>query len=80
MVLAVYESNIAWSQIIIFFDECEYNRFWNRTNIQAQKWMKINEPSFAESLGLSTDLSEVCYLEEVQNDEENYKQKIWFYR
>lgn len=79
VVLAVYENNIAWSEIIIFFDEKYYYDFWLRTNIQVQKWTKIYEPSFAESLGLNTDLSEVCYLEEVQNDEDNYKQKIWFY-
>lgn len=79
VVLAVYESNIAWSQIIIFFDAAEYGRFWNRTDIQVQKWTKINESSLTDTLGLNTDLSEVCYLEEVQNDEDNYKQKIWFY-
>ena len=79
VILAVYENNIAWSQIIIFFDEEEYNRFWDRTNVQVQKWTKIDEPSFAKSLGLNTDLSEICYWEEVQNDEENFKQKIRFY-
>lgn len=30
-------------------------------------------------MGLKTDLNEVCYLEEVRNDEDNYSQKIWFY-
>ncbi len=77
--LAVYEENIAWSQIIIFFDEHQYNTFWNRTDIESQKWTKINPPSLAESMGSKTDLNEVCYLEEVRNDEDNYSQKIWFY-
>lgn len=77
--LAVYEENIAWSQIIIFFDEHQYNTFWNRTDIEFQKWTKINPPSLAESMGSKTDLNEVCYLEEVRNDEDNYSQKIWFY-
>lgn len=79
VVLAVYENNIAWSEIIIFFDEKYYHDFWRRTNIQVQRWTKIDEPSFAKSLGVKTNLKECCYLEEVQNDEENYKQKIWFY-
>lgn len=34
---------------------------------------------FVESLGIATTLMECCYLEEVQNEEENFRQNIWFY-
>ncbi len=77
--LALYEENIAWSEIFLWFDEYQYSTFWNRTNIEFQKWTKINRPSLAESMGITTTLDEVCYLEEVRNEEDNYSQKIWFY-
>lgn len=79
VVLAVHEQNVAWSNITLFFDKEYYRDFWNRSDIQFQKWTKVNEPSFAKSLSLETDLNECCYLEEVKNDEDDYKQKIWFY-
>lgn len=79
VILAVYEDNIAWSEIMLFFDEHQYSTFWNRDKIEYQKWTKINAPSLAESMGITTPLNEVCYLEEVRNDEDNYSQKIWFY-
>lgn len=77
--LVVYEKNIAWSSIQLLFSEKEYQLFWNRTKIEVQKWTKIQVNSFAESLGIETTLKECCYLEEVQNEEENFRQNIWFY-
>lgn len=79
VVLIVFESNIAWSEIILFFDEKGYYRFWNRSDIQTQKWSKINTPSLAEAFGITTSLNECCCLEEIRNDDDNYSQKIWFY-
>lgn len=63
----------------MLFSEKEYQLFWNRTKIEVQKWTKIQVDSFAESLGIETTLKECCYLEEVQNEEENFRQNIWFY-
>lgn len=77
--LIVYEKNIASSSILLLFSEKEYQLFWHRTEIQVQKWTKIPVHSFAESLGIETTLKECCYLEEVQNEEECFSQKIWFY-
>ncbi len=62
VVLAVYEANVASSEIILFFDPHEYDDFWNRNNIQYQKWSRIEKPSFARSMGLTTSLTERCYL------------------
>ncbi len=81
VVLVVYENNVAWSQIILFFEERYYRTFWDRTDIRYQKWTRVYEPSFAERMGLHTRLNGRCYLEQVCNDEENenFSQKIWFY-
>lgn len=79
VVLAVYEANVASSEIILFFDPHEYDVFWSRNNIQYQKWSRTESPSFARSMGLTTSLTERCYLEEVQNDEDNIRQTIRFY-
>lgn len=77
--LVVYEKNISRSSIQLIFSEKEYQLFWDRTKIKVQKWTKINANSFAESLGIATTLKECCYLEEVQNEEEDFRQNIWFY-
>lgn len=79
VILCVYENNIAHSSILLLFSEKEYQSFWHRTQIEVQKWTRIYEDSFVENLGLETVLKEYCYLEEVQNEEENFKQRIWFY-
>ncbi len=79
VLLTVFEENPARSEIILFYDEREYNTFRIRKDIRYQKWSVVSRPSLAESMGLRTTLSEQCCLEEVRNEEDNYRRCIWFY-
>jgi len=79
IILAVYEENFAHSQILIFYENSYYNTFWDREDIQYQKWSKVNKGSLIAKLNIMTNLTEVGYLKEVSDEVGYRKQKIWFF-
>lgn len=79
IVLAVYEENFAHSQILIFYGDSYYDKFWDRKDIQYQKWSRVSKDSLIARLNVITNLNEVGYLEEVSDELGYRKQKLWFY-
>ena len=78
MVAAITYPNVRESQIIIFYDEKYYYSFWDRKG-PYQIWTPMDDKrSFAKER-IVTDLPEIGYIEEL-NDEDYYaKSYIWFY-
>ncbi len=79
IILAVYEENFAQSQILIFYRNSDYDTFWDRKDIQYQKWSRISKDSLIAKLHVTINLTEVGYLEEISDELGYRKQKIWFY-
>lgn len=79
VVAAITYPNVRESQIIIFYDEEYYNSFWDRKG-PYQVWTLMDgKRSFAKERGIVTELREIGYIEEL-NDEDYYaKSYIWFY-
>lgn len=79
VVAAITYPDVRESQIIIFYDEEYYNSFLDRKG-PYQIWTRVDDKrSFAKERGIVTELSEIGYMEEL-NDEDYYaKSYIWFY-
>ncbi|MBO0459790.1 DUF3916 domain-containing protein [Enterococcus hulanensis] len=78
-VVAVISVPYYWnSQIIIFYDEDYYDRFWDRTGPE-QFWTKVDqEYSFCKERGIETAMREICYREKIVDDE-IFVNDLWFY-
>ncbi len=77
--LSVPAHNIAHAQISLIFDKAYYDTFWNRTDITTQRWTKLEQPSLAQTWGISTTLQHCVYLEEIADECGFYRDEIWFY-
>lgn len=77
--LSVPKHNITHSQISLLFDENYYRTFWDRNNINIQRWTKLEKPSITEELEIPTTLPHCGYLEEIPNEFGFYIDELWFY-
>lgn len=67
------------SQIIVFYDECYYNSFWDRTG-SYQVWkLERENKSFCKERNIITPLQEICYHETLTDNDEVFKCDLWFY-
>ena len=79
VVAAITYPDVRRSQIIIFYDEENYNSFWNRKG-PYQIWTLVDDKSsFARERGIVTELPEIGYIEELNDDDYYVKSYIWFY-
>ena len=79
VVAAITYPNIRLSEIIIFYEEWYYKSFWDRKG-PYQIWTPMNNDySFAKARGIVTELSEIGYIEELNDEDYNIKSQIWFY-
>lgn len=79
VVAAITYPNVRNSQIIIFYDEQYYKTFWDRKG-PYQIWTPIkNQRSFAKERGITTQLPEIGYIEELDDEDWYAKSYIWFY-
>lgn len=66
------------SQIIIFYDDQYYETFWNRHN-EYQSWIKISGKSYKDAFVLETNMKEVGFIEEINEEDCSYIGELWFY-
>lgn len=67
------------SQIIIFYDEAYYKGFFDRKT-PGQTWLEMKEnASFIAQRGVKSCFEEACYMETIQDEEELFEGRIWFY-
>lgn len=79
VVAAITYPDVRESQIIIFYDEEYYNSFWDRKG-PYQIWTRVDDKrSFAKERGIMTELPEIGYLEELNDEDYCAKSHIWFY-
>lgn len=79
VVAAITYPDVRNSQIIIFYDEEYYNSFWNRKG-PYQIWTLMDKKySFAKERGIVTELPEIGYIEELNDEDYHTKTHIWFY-
>lgn len=77
--LSVPKHNIAHAQISLIFDENYYYTFWDRNDINIQRWTKLAKPSITQTLDIPTSLPHYGYLEEMLDENVLYRDEIWFY-
>ena len=79
VVAAITYPNVRESQIIIFYDEEYYNCFWARKG-PYQIWTQVDDKrSFVKERGIVTELPEIGYIEELNDEDYQTKSYIWFY-
>lgn len=68
------------SQLVAFFDVEYYNHFFDRKN-DYQKWTEVRNPSMKQqrNLRIIPQFLEKCYLEEIDDSGETFKQYLWIY-
>lgn len=78
-IVCVVSPKCFWdSQIIIFYDHQYYETFWNRNN-EDQSWIKISTKSFKDTYTLETNMDEVGFIEEINEEDYSYIGELWFY-